>query len=66
MTLVDRGHLTVLDDPEVRELAERHGDPDDWLREDWVPEIPGLTAAGEYADYARDPAQFVYGPAASA
>jgi hypothetical protein len=30
--LVD-GHLTVLDDPAIREVASRHGDPDGWLRQ---------------------------------
>jgi hypothetical protein len=32
------GHLLALDDPEVRKVAERHGDPDEILREDWVPD----------------------------
>jgi hypothetical protein len=26
-----------------------------------VPEIPGVTLPGSYADYAADPAAFVYG-----
>jgi hypothetical protein len=37
--LVDRGRLTVLDDPEVRRIAARHGDPDELLSEDWIPEF---------------------------
>ncbi|MCZ6484755.1 MAG: hypothetical protein O6826_03565 [Acidobacteria bacterium] len=37
--LVDRGHLTVLDDPEVRRAAAKYGDPDELLREDWIPEF---------------------------
>jgi hypothetical protein len=32
------GHLLGLDDPEVRKVAERFGDPDELLREDWVPD----------------------------
>lgn len=40
--LVDRGHLTVLDDAEVRKLAAKYGDPDQLLREDWVPPQPGV------------------------
>ncbi len=35
--LLDRGHLTVLDDPEVRALAAKYGDPDEILSEDWIP-----------------------------
>jgi 2,5-dihydroxypyridine 5,6-dioxygenase len=31
--LIDRGHLLVLDDPEVREVASRFGDPDELLHE---------------------------------
>jgi 2,5-dihydroxypyridine 5,6-dioxygenase len=30
---IDNGHLTTLDDPEVREVASRFGDPDELLRE---------------------------------
>ena len=37
--LVDRGRLTVLDDPEVRRVAAQHGNPDELLREDWIPEF---------------------------
>ncbi len=37
--LVDRGHLTVLDDPEVRRAAAKYGDPDELLQEDWIPEF---------------------------
>ncbi len=58
--LIDAGHLTLLDDPQVRALAARHGDPDRLLREDWVPELPGVSVEGEYADYARDPAPWIY------
>jgi hypothetical protein len=31
--LYSKGHLTVLDDPELREIARRFGDPDQLLRE---------------------------------
>lgn len=37
--LVDRGRLTTLDDPEVRKVAAKYGDPDELLREDWIPEF---------------------------
>lgn len=41
-TVVDKGHLTALDDPEVRRVASKYGDPDELLREDWVPAIKGV------------------------
>lgn len=55
VTIVDRGHLAALDDPEVRALAGKYGDPNMILSEDWVPETPGINAPGSYQDYARDP-----------
>ncbi len=58
--LIERGHLTALDDPEVRALAARHGDPAAILREDWRPDIPGISAKGKYETYARDPAAWIY------
>jgi len=58
--VIDNGHLTVLDDPEVRERAARYGDPDELLREDWVPDIPGISTSGRYEEYARDPAAWIY------
>ena len=30
-TVIDRGYLTMLDDPDVREVASKYGDPDDFL-----------------------------------
>jgi len=53
--IVDRGHLVALDDPEVRALASKYGDPDKILSEDWVPEVPGINAPGSYKEYASDP-----------
>ena len=32
-TIIRNGRLTALNDPEVRKLAEKYGDPDDLLRE---------------------------------
>ena len=60
LTLIDKGRLTALDDPEVRELAARYGDPDEMLREDWIPSMPGISAPGDYDEYARDPARWIY------
>ncbi len=61
ITLVSNGRLTALDDPQVRHLAERYGDPDQLLSESWIPSIPGITAPGSYAEYGADPASRIYG-----
>ena len=55
ITLIDKGHLTSMDHPEVRALASRYGNPDEVLAEDWIPELPGINAPGKYEDYARNP-----------
>jgi hypothetical protein len=59
-TVIRDGRLTALDDPDVRELAKKYGDPDELLREDWIPQIPGITCPGSYEEYARDPARWIY------
>ena len=54
--ILDKGRLTFLDDPEVRNAAAKYGDPDQILREKWIPSIPGITLPGDYMkDYAADP-----------
>jgi len=58
--VIDKGHLMALDDPAVRSVAARHGDPEEVLREDWVPDIPGISVGGRYEEYARDPAAWIY------
>ncbi|HWP60415.1 MAG TPA: hypothetical protein VNL14_21140 [Candidatus Acidoferrales bacterium] len=60
-TVIDRGHLTALDDPEVRKLAAKYGEPEEILKEDWIAPVPGITAPGTYDDYARDPGRWIYG-----
>lgn len=56
INILDGGRMKSLDAPEVRALASRYGDPDRLLAEDWVPEMPGINAPGNYlADYAPDP-----------
>lgn len=42
--VIDRGHLVALDDPEVRQLAAKFGDPDEVLREEWIPAVPGVNS----------------------
>ncbi len=34
--VIREGHLTSLDDPEVRRIAQKHGEPDEILLEDWI------------------------------
>lgn len=56
VNLLDKGRMTSLDDPEVRALASRYGDPDYILAEDWIPDVPGINAPGDYMrDYAPNP-----------
>jgi len=59
--VIRNGRLTALDDPEVRKLAANYGDPEELLKEDWIPQIPGVTCAGSYEEYAKDPAAWIYG-----
>lgn len=59
--VIDNGHLTALDDPEVRALAAKYGDQDEVLKEAWTPKIPGINVPGNYQeDYGRDPAAWIY------
>lgn len=58
-TVIDDGYLTTLDDPEVRDLAAEHGDPDELLSIDWVPEMPGISGEGEYEEYAANPKEWL-------
>jgi hypothetical protein len=60
--VIEAGRLSAYDDPAVRDLAARFGDPDLLLHDDWIPDIPGITVPGSYEDYSADPARFVYGP----
>lgn len=60
ITIIRDGHLTALDDPDVRELAATYGDPDVILSEAWHPPVPGVSVAGDYwRDYAQDPARWL-------
>lgn len=58
--IVDKGHLTALDDPEVRKVAGRLGTSSRQLRESWIPAVPGINAPGDYwEDYANDPGAWI-------
>jgi len=59
-TIIRNGRLTALDEPEVRKLAEKYGDPNDLLSEDWIPQIPGITVDGSYDEYAKNPGAWIY------
>ena len=60
VTIIDKGHLTALDDPEVRAMAQKYGDPDELLVEAWIPALPGINVPGDYMeDYARDPISWI-------
>jgi len=58
--VLEGGRLVALDDPAVRDLAAKHGDPDEVLAEEWTPPVPGITVPGSYAEYAKDPAAYIY------
>ncbi|MDG6904452.1 MAG: hypothetical protein JRN20_01550 [Nitrososphaerota archaeon] len=60
VTVIDKGHLTALDDREVRKVAAKYGDPDVLLREEWIPAVPGINVKGDYwRDYALDPSKWI-------
>ncbi|MEI9475290.1 MAG: hypothetical protein WCO26_01755 [Deltaproteobacteria bacterium] len=60
VTIVDKGHLTALDDPEVRSIAKKYGNPDELLSEAWIPAVPGINVPGNYVnDYAQDPVAWI-------
>ena len=59
VNLVDKGHMTSLDNPEVRALASRYGDPNELLTEDWIPEFPGINVKGDDQAYAANPFQTI-------
>jgi len=58
-TLIDRGRLTVLDEPAIVRLASALGGPG-LLEYDWIPAVPGLNYPGDYRrDYAADPVAWI-------
>ena len=58
--VIQNGHLTALDHPEVRKLATNYGDPDEILKEDWIAPIPGISVPGSYEEYSREPDRWIY------
>lgn len=58
-TLIDRGRLRVLDDPDVVRHALTLGDAS-LLEYDWIPAVPGINYPGDYRrDYAADPVAWI-------
>jgi hypothetical protein len=58
--IIHDGHLKALDDPRIRDIAAKYGDPNEILTEDWVPAIPGINMDGDYQrDYAQDPTDWM-------
>ena len=39
--IVDNGHLLILDDSEIRQVAAKYGKPDELLSVDWIPPLHG-------------------------
>ncbi|MBI3941294.1 MAG: hypothetical protein HY315_10720 [Acidobacteria bacterium] len=58
--IMDKGHLTAWDDPEVRALARKYGKVDEILRKAVVRAIPGINVPGVYEkDYGNAPLPYV-------
>jgi hypothetical protein len=58
--IIDKGHLTALDDPQIRKLPQKYGEPDELLKEAWIPAIPGINESGNYAqDYGSNPEEWI-------
>jgi hypothetical protein len=60
LKLVDKGRVLTLDSFEARALASRYGNPDEILKDDWRPDIPGINTPGNYQkDFAQEPWRYV-------
>ena len=60
ITISEKGQVAAFQDPEVRALAARYGDPELLFRYEWIPGIPGLNTPGDYSrDYAADPWKWI-------
>lgn len=58
--IIENGRLLALDDPAIRKLCAKYGDPDLWLDESWNPAVPGINMQGDYwSHYAKDPLHWV-------
>ncbi len=60
MTVSENGNVKVFDDPEVRALAAKYGDPNLIFRYEWIPSIPGVNVPGDHdRDYGADPWKWI-------
>lgn len=57
--LLEKGYLMVAENPEVRMITSKYGDPDVLLRSLNRRAIPGINAPGSYEEYAKDPWKYV-------
>ena len=57
--LIDKGRLTMLDEPDIVRLANSLGSSN-LLEHDWIPAVPGINYPGDYQrDYAQDPVAWI-------
>ena len=57
--LIDKGRLTMLDEPDVVRVANVLGNSS-LLEYDWIPALPGINYPGDYQrDYAQDPVSWI-------
>ncbi len=60
VTVSEKGNVKALEDPEVRALAAKYGDPELLFRYEWIPSIPGVNVPGDHdRDYGADPWKWV-------
>jgi hypothetical protein len=58
--IIDKGWVTGMNEPAIRALATKYGDPDELLSFDWIPPLPGINCDGNYLqDYASDPMAYL-------
>jgi hypothetical protein len=58
--IVDKGWLSAMDDPELRAMGVKYGDPEDLFNYDWIPPLPGINCEGDYSkDYAPNPVPYL-------
>lgn len=58
--IVDKGWIAALSEPGVGAIAARYAKPDELLKYNWIPPLPGINCEGDYMkDYAPDPLKFI-------
>ncbi len=60
VTISENGNVKAFEDPEVRALAAKYGNPDLIFRYEWIPSIPGVNVPGDHdRDYGADPWKWI-------